>query len=194
MKKSLLLLFVLLFSLSLGKAQNFHFFCINIGENSEGDYIVEMINDVLKNISSGDEFRVYIRGGINNNGKMFDAYIIDNMEDWTEVSPKISKLKQYSVLPKPEYDNMLRQFQNKYEIIGQTLTPKNDIYVYWFADKLYYERYGSEILLKFYSSCMGDKTWKQCNVYPDRRGLFSGMSFGQLVDNPFAKYDNIKIK
>lgn len=194
MKKSLLLLFVLLFSLSMGKAQSFHFFCINIGENSDGDYIVEMINEVLNNISSNDEFRVYVRGGVNNNGKMFDAFIIDNKEDWAEVSPKFSKLKQYSVLPKPEYDNLLRQFQNQYEIKDQTLTAKNDIYVYWFADKSYYERYGDEILLKFYSSCMGDKTWTQCNVYPDRKGVFADMSFSQLVSNPFVQYENIKIK
>ena len=194
MRKSILLFLVLLISLSMGKAQNFHFFCINIGENSDGDYIVEQIGDVLNKISSEDEFMVYIRGGINNNGKMFDAYIIDNMEDWNEVSPKISKLKQYSVLPKPEYDNLLRQFQNKYEIKDQTLIAKKNIYVYWFADKLYYERYGGDILLKFYSSCMGNKTWAQCNVYPDRKGLFSNMSFGQLVNNPFIQYGNINVK
>lgn len=194
MKKNILLLLVLLFSLSMGKAQNFHFFCINIGENSEGDYIVEQIDEVLNKISSDDEFMVYIRGGINNNGKMFDAYIVDNKEDWKEVSPKISRLKQYSVLPKPEYDNLLRQFQNKYEIKNQSLTPNKNIYVYWFADKFYYEHYGSEILLKFYSSCMGDKTWVQCNVHPDRRGLFADLSFSQLVNNPFVRYANIKIK
>lgn len=194
MKKSLILLFVLLFTLSMGKAQNFYFFCINIGENSEGDYIVEQIDEVLNRISSGDEFRVYIRGGANSNGKMFDAYIIDDMEEWAEVSPKISKLKQYSVLPKPEYDNLLRQFQSKYEIQNQTFTAKSNIYVYWFGDKYYYEHYGSEILMKFYSSCMGDKTWTQCNIYPDRRGLFAGMTFGQLVNNPFVRYENIKIK
>lgn len=196
-------MFAFLFSLYMGEAQRFYFFCINIGENSDGNYIAEQIDAVLQhsNLSKDDAFIVYIRGGANQSGKMYDSYLIEDMNVWKEKKSKISGLKQYSVLPKPEVDNLLRLFQDKYEVKGNSLTPKCDIYVYWFADKNYYENYGSDILLKLYVSCMdknmnvGNKgnTWRQCNVYADRPGGFPNMSFGELLKSPVVQYGNIKM-
>ncbi len=199
MRKKLYILCVCLLMSFMGESQNFYFFCINIGENSDGDYIVDQIETLLpKKLSENDAFMVYIRGGANNNGKIYDSYVIENMDEWNDKKSKIKGLKQYSVLPKPEIDNLMRLFQNKYEIVNNNFTAKYAIYVYWFADKYYYENYGSDILLELYNACMGknlnsSNTWQLCHLYPDRRGGISNMTFGELIKNPFIRYDNISV-
>lgn len=195
-RKSIYILLFLFMSAFISSAQNFYFFCINVGENSDGSYIAGKIDDQLKKLGPNGSFIIYIRGGVAfKDGETYDAVVVDKMEDWNNIKGKINKVKRCSVLPEPEVDNMMRRFDREsvYEVKNHCLSKKKNISVFWFADKDYYNNYGEKLLLKFYYSCMGEKTWDKCVLFPDKGDAFANESFQELLKTSFASKENIII-
>ncbi len=194
LRKSFFVLSVLLLSFYIGNAQKFHFFCINIGEESNGEYIVNQINTVMKTITEKDSFVVYIRAGYEGS-KLYRSVVIRDKAEWNETAPVIGRLKQYSVRYEEEVKDMMALFEPKYKFEKEVLSAKMPIYVYWFADQYYYNNYGKLLLMKFYYSCMGDKTWVKCFVSPDKE-MQDVNSFQSLLDPSFVDYvkNNVEMK
>lgn len=181
-------------SLFIGNAQQYHFFCVNIGENSDGDYIAGVINSVLDNMKAGDTFTIYLRGGVSQSGKIFDSEVIEDRQRWNEVAQVLKYVETYSVLPKPEMDNMMRLFQSHYTVTEAGLSPKGNITVYWFGDRKYYKNYGQSLFLKFYYTCAGELTWQQCFLCPDKAGEFGSLTIQQLLGDSAYACPKIQMK
>lgn len=187
MRKILLIAAIIILSFPFAHAQRYYFFCINVGEKSDGAYIAETINSVLAKADGKDKFTIYIRGGVSPEGKIFDSEVIEDLERWNAVSSVLGYVEEYSVLPKPEMDNMLRLFQNRYSVDAVGLHPAEEINVYWFGDQEYFKAHGRDLFLKFYYACAADQTWQRCVVCPDRANGFGNMSMAQLLGTPFSQ-------
>jgi hypothetical protein len=113
------------------------------------------------------------------------------MERWNEMATLLGYVEEYSVLPKPELDNMLRLFQNRYQVEAGGLRAKEEINVYWFGDQNYFKSHSQDLFLKFYYACAGGQTWKQCTLCPDRAGAFGNKTIPQLLNSPSMSFSNV---
>lgn len=169
MRKTIVIMILLLAGL-VSQAQGFFFFCINLGEQTEGAYIANVIDDVLKK-NKATEFVIYIRGGVNKNGEVFDAVKITDMASWKKAKVLLNNIDRCSVLPKSEVDALRLTFLPQYTVNGQGLSPLKPINVYWFGDENYYRDYGRSLFLPFYFAVDGAKTWENCYLYGDRKQM-----------------------
>ncbi len=169
MRKTIVIMILLLAGL-VSQAQGFFFFCINLGEQTEGAYIANVIDDVLKK-NKATEFVIYIRGGVNKNGEVFDAVKITDMASWKKAKVLLDNIDRCSVLPKSEVDALRLTFLPQYTVNGQGLSPLKPINVYWFGDEDYYRDYGHSLFLPFYFAVDGARTWRNCYLYGDRKQM-----------------------
>ncbi len=153
------------------RAQQFVFFCVNLGDHTNGGYVADVIDGVLKQLDQQDEFVVYIRGGVNHVGKVFDAVQITKRAEWEEAKGLLDYIDRCSVLAFSEAEMLKRIFQNRYDIVEQKLTPKIPITVYWFGDEQYYLNYSRTLFLPFYFATDGANTWRNCYLYGDTQQM-----------------------
>jgi hypothetical protein len=161
---------LLLLSGLVSQAQGYYFFCINLGSHSDGGYIAEVIDAALKN-NHPDEFVIYIRGGVNKDGKVFDAVKITDLAGWKEAKELLDYIDRCTVLAESEVDMMRKTIQSQYKMGAQGLVPLKQITVYWFGDEQYYRSYGSSVFLPFYFAADGGRTWRNCYLYGDSRKM-----------------------
>lgn len=169
MRKTIVIMILLLAGL-VSQAQGFFFFCINLGDQTDGAYIANVIDDVLKKNKATD-FVIYIRGGVNENGEVFDDVKITDMAIWKEARGLLDKIDRCSVLPKSEVNALRLTFQPKYSVNENGLSPLKPITVFWFGDENYYRKYGRLLFLPFYFAVDGAKTWENCYLYGDRKQM-----------------------
>lgn len=172
MKKAIVLIMIMLAGFAL-HAQRFYFFCINLSDNTDGAYVSGVIDGVLKQMGKNDEFVIYIRGGVNSEGKVFDAVRITDNNGWQEAKDLLDYIDRCSVLSKSEVDMMRKTFQPWYVVGDEGLEPKRNILVYWFGDEAYYSDYGKSIILPFYYALDGERTWEACYLYGDNKKMKS---------------------
>lgn len=169
MRKTIVIMILGLAGL-VSQAQGFFFFCINLGSQTEGAYIASVIDEVLKK-NKPDEYVIYIRGGVNENGEVFDDVKITDMAIWKEARGLLDKIDRCSVLPKSEVNALRLTFEPQYTVNEEGLSPLMPITVYWFGDEDYYRNYGQSLFLPFCFAVDGAKTWENCYLYGDRRQM-----------------------
>lgn len=165
MRKAMIFIVVLLAGF-VSRAQDFYFFCINLGDHTDGTYIANVIDDALNNNKVSD-FVIYIRGGVNKDGKVFDAVKITDRSAWDEAKGLLDYIDRCSVLAASEKDMLCRTFQPLYTSENQKFQPLKPITVYWFGDEQYYRDYGRTLFLPFYYAVEAEKTWRTCYLFGD---------------------------
>lgn len=170
MRKTIVIMILLLSGL-VSHAQGFYFFCINLGGHTDGSYVSSVIDKVLGQMDKHDEFVIYIRGGVNKDGKVFDAVKITDMEGWKEAKELLDYIDRCSVLAESEVDVLRMTFQNQYSVNAKGLVPLKPITVYWFGDEDYYRDYGRSLFLPLYFAVDGARTWRNCYLYGDRKQM-----------------------
>jgi len=170
MRKTIVIILMLLAGY-VSHAQNYYFFCINLCGQSDGNYIANVVDNALQGIGQQDEFMIYIRGGVNKEGKVFEAVKISTRSEWNEAKDLLDYIDRCSVLPASEVDMLCRTFQNLYSFEDQKLKPIKPITVYWFGDEQYYREYGKSLLLPFYFTVEGERTWRNAYLYGDSKQM-----------------------
>ena len=170
MRKSIILIMMLMAAFA-ARSQQFVFFCVNLGNHTDGDYVAGVIDGALKQLGQQDEFVIYIRGGVNRDGKVFDAVQITNRAEWEEAKGLLDYIDRCTVLAPSEVDMLKRIFQSRYDVVGQKLNPKKPVTVYWFGDEQYYRNYGRTLFLPFYFATNGTTAWRNGYLYGDTRQM-----------------------
>lgn len=191
MKKTIVIMMLLLAGL-VSQAQGFYFFCINLGDQTDGAYIANVIDDVLKKNKVTD-FVIYIRGGVNKNEEVFDAVKITDMSNWNKAKVLLDKIDRCSVLPESEVDALRLTFQPKYAVKENGLSPLKPITVFWFGDEDYYRDYGRSLFLPFYFAVDGARTWENCYLYGDRKQM-QATTLQDRIDVSMYILNNVVIK
>lgn len=170
MRKTIIIILMLVAGY-VSHAQKYYFFCVNLGNHSDGNYIASVVDDVLRLLEQQDEFMIYIRGGVNKDGKVFDAVKITDKSEWNEAKDLLDYIDRCSVLTASEVDMLCRTFAPLYSSENQQLQTKRNIFVYWFGDEQYYRDYGKALFLPFYFAMEGERTWSTCYLYGDCRQM-----------------------
>ena len=170
MRKTILLIMMFMAAFT-ARPQQFVFFCVNLGDHTEGSYVADVIDGALRQLGRQDEFVIYIRGGVNRDGKVFDAVQITDRKGWEEARGLLDYIDRCSVLAPSEVDMMKRIFQSRFTVAGQTLRPIKPVTVYWFGDAQYYRDYGRTLILPFYFATGGASTWRNGYFYGDTRQM-----------------------
>lgn len=178
----------------VAKPQQFFFFCINLGDNTDGNYVAEVIDGALKQLGRQDEFLIYIRGGVNQEGKVFDAVQITDRREWEETKSLLDYIDRCSVLATSELDMLKRIFQNRYKSDILPLCPNNPITIYWFGDEQYYLNYGRTIFLPFYFATNGETSWHNCYLYKDNRAMKKAASVQEQLGAFEYSINNVTLK
>ena len=134
MRKTILTIMMLIAGFT-ARSQQFVFFCVNLGDHTDGGYVSAVIDGALKQLGRQDEFVIYIRGGVNQDGKVFDAVQITNRSEWEEAKELLDYIDRCSVLASSEVDMLKRIFLNRYTSGSQRLFSQKAITVYWFGDE-----------------------------------------------------------
>lgn len=172
MRKTIVIILMLLAGY-VSHAQNYYFFCINLGNHSDGSYIASVVDDALQRLGQQDDFLIYIRGGVNKDGKVFDAVKITTKSEWVEAKELLDYIDRCSVLAASEVDMLCRTFQPLYSYSSenQVLQAKKNITIYWFGDEQYYHTYGRTVFLPFYFAVDAGRTWRNCYLYGDNKQM-----------------------
>ena len=170
MRKTILLI-IMLVTCFVAKPQQFFFFCINLGDNTDGNYVAEVIDGALKQLGRQDEFLIYIRGGVNQEGKVFDAVQITDQTEWGKAKGLLDYIDRCSVLATSEVDMLKHIFQSHYVVNGQKLRPIKPTTVFWFGNERYYLNFGRTLFLPIYFAMDGESTWRNCYLYGDTRQM-----------------------
>ena len=192
MRKTIILIMMLIAGFT-ARSQQFLFFCVNLGDHTDGDYVAGVIDGALKQLGRQDEFMIYIRGGVNQDGKVFDAVQITNRSEWEEAKGLLDYIDRCSVLAASEVDMLKRIFQNYYSSGSQLLRPQKTISVYWFGDEQYYRNYGRTLFLPFYFAADGATTWDKCYLYGDTRQMKAASVQERLGASEYV-INNVTIK
>lgn len=192
MRKTLLLMMMLMAGFT-ASSQQFVFFCVNLGDHTDGGYVSAVIDEALKQLGNQDEFVIYIRGGVNQDGKVFDAVQITDRTEWEEAKELLDYIDRCSVLAASEVDMLKRIFQNRYTNGSQRLRPRKSITVYWFGDEQYYLNFSRTIFLPFYFAADGATTWKNCFLYGDTRQMKSSSVQDRIGAREYV-INNVTIK
>ena len=192
MRKSIILIMMLMAAFA-ARSQQFVFFCVNLGDHTDGDYVAGVIDGALKQLGQQDEFVIYIRGGVNRDGKVFDAVQITNRAEWEEAKGLLDYIDRCTVLAPSEVDMLKRIFQSRYDVVGQKLNPKKSVSVYWFGDEQYYRNYGRTLFLPFYFATNGVTTWRNGYLYGDTRQM-KVSSVQERIGASEYSLDNVTVK
>lgn len=192
MRKTLLLIMMLMAGFT-ASSQQFVFFCVNLGDHTDGGYVSAVIDEALKQLGNQDEFVIYIRGGVNREGKVFDAAQITNRAEWEEAKGLLDYIDRCSVLAPSEVDMLKRIFQSRYDVVGQALNSKKPITVYWFGDEQYYRNYGRTLFLPFYYATNGAAAWRNGYLYGDTRQM-KVSTVQERIDASEYPIDNVTVK
>lgn len=192
MRKIILLIMMLVAGFS-ARSQQFVFFCVNLGDHTDGNYVAEVIDGALKQLGQQDEFMIYIRGGVNKEGKVFDAVQISDREKWEEAKGLLDYIDRCTVLSSSEVDMLKRIFQSRYTVDRQVLKAQKPITIYWFGDEQYYKDHGRDLFLSFYFSVNGDRTWRNCYLYGENRQMKASSVQERLGANEYST-NNVTIK
>lgn len=167
MKKTIALMVILMMAFTM-YGQRYYFFCINLSDHTDGAYVSGVIDSVLNKMNKKDEFLIYIRGGVNSEGKVFDAAKITDREEWKEARDLLDYIDRCKVSP-AELDMLRKTIQPQYMVTNRSLQPGKSIVVYWFGDDIYYRDYGKSLFLPFYYAVDGERTWEACFLYGDSK-------------------------
>ena len=170
MKKTIVLIMMLIAGLVV-QAQRYYFFCVNLSAHTDGAYVAGVIDGVLNQMDKKDEYVIYIRGGVNKEGMVFDAVKITDKKGWQEAKELLDYIDRCSVLPESEVDVMQKTFQSQYTVDNLGLKSTKPIYVYWFGDETYYREYGNSLFMPFYYAVDGERTWIACYLYGDNKKM-----------------------
>lgn len=185
MHKKFIILLAFIMSTSFSRAQNFHFFCINLSDNSDAEYIVESINNVLDNLGPKDQFSVYLRGGVSKDGTTFNSEHFETMDLWNRLAKVMSYVKICSILPESEVASVCTLLAEQYTVSNGILTIGHPIYVYWFGNRTYYKEHGLDLLLNIYHTCTGASTWREVKLYSDQRNDFKNATISEILGANF---------
>lgn len=167
MKKIIALMVIFMMAFTM-YGQRYYFFCLNLSDHTDGAYVSGVIDSVLNKMDKTDEFLIYIRGGVNSEGKVFDAAKITDGEAWKEARDLLDYIDRCGV-SLAELDMLRKTIQPQYEVTNRSLQPGKSIVVYWFGDEIYYRDYGKSLFLPFYYAVDGERTWEACFLYGDNK-------------------------
>ena len=193
MRKTIILIMMLIAGFT-ARSQQFVFFCVNLGDHTNGSYVAGVIDGVLKQLDRKDQFVIYIRGGVNQEGKVFDAVQITDRTEWEEAKGLLDYIDRCSVLAASEVDMLKRIFQSRYNSNSQRLSPKSSITIYWFGDEQYYLDYGRTLFLPFYFATDGATAWRNCYLYGDTQQMKKAASVQERLGVSEYSINNVTIK